>query len=82
MNDIARIDEGDDNNGRDDHDDLDDIEADNDNDTLGAEAEDSPALVADLALVDRFCDALWLEDGLARNTIDAYRRDLALLSRR
>ncbi len=27
-------------------------------------------------LVDTFCDALWLEDGLARNTIDAYRRDL------
>jgi len=36
---------------------------------------------ADLALVDRFCDALWLEDGLSRNTIDAYRRDLALLAR-
>jgi len=35
----------------------------------------------DLALVDRFCDALWLEDGLSRNTIDAYRRDLALLTR-
>jgi Cys-tRNA(Pro) deacylase len=33
----------------------------------------------DLSLVDRFCDALWLEDGLARNTIDAYRRDLVLL---
>lgn len=36
---------------------------------------------ADLALVDQFCDALWLEDGLSRNTIDAYRRDLALLAR-
>ena len=30
-----------------------------------------------LALIDEFCDALWLEDGLARNTLDAYRRDLA-----
>jgi integrase/recombinase XerD len=30
-------------------------------------------------LVDEFCDALWLEDGLARNTLDAYRRDLAQL---
>jgi len=39
------------------------------------------ALDEDLALVDRFCDALWLEDGLSRNTIDAYRRDLALLTR-
>lgn len=29
-------------------------------------------------LIDEFCDALWLEDGLARNTLDAYRRDLAL----
>jgi integrase/recombinase XerD len=33
------------------------------------------------ALLDAFCDALWLEDGLARNTIDAYRRDLTLLAR-
>ena len=28
------------------------------------------------ALIDEFCDALWLEDGLARNTLDAYRSDL------
>lgn len=26
--------------------------------------------------VDAFCDALWLEDGLSRNTLDSYRRDL------
>ena len=32
-------------------------------------------------LLDAFCDALWLEDGLARNTIDSYRRDLTLLAR-
>lgn len=31
-------------------------------------------------LLDEFCDALWLEDGLARNTIDSYRRDLALFA--
>ncbi|QEZ45731.1 site-specific tyrosine recombinase XerD [Cupriavidus oxalaticus] len=36
---------------------------------------------ADAALVSRFCDALWLEDGLSQNTIDAYRRDLTLLAR-
>lgn len=36
---------------------------------------------ADVAVVGRFCDALWLEDGLSRNTIDAYRRDLTLLAR-
>jgi len=29
--------------------------------------------------VDAFCDALLLEDGLARNTLLAYRRDLVLL---
>ncbi len=28
------------------------------------------------ALLDQFCDALWLEDGLARNTIASYRADL------
>ncbi len=34
----------------------------------------------DAALIDEFCDAVWLQDGLARNTLDAYRRDLRLLS--
>ena len=29
------------------------------------------------ALIDEFCDALWLEDGLARNTLESYRRDIA-----
>jgi len=29
------------------------------------------------SLIDEFCDALWLEDGLARNTLDSYRRDLS-----
>jgi len=32
-------------------------------------------------LLDSFCDALWLEDGLARNTLAAYRRDLAQFDR-
>jgi integrase/recombinase XerD len=27
-------------------------------------------------LIDDFCDALWLEDGLAKNTLEAYRRDV------
>ena len=27
--------------------------------------------------LDRFADGLWLEDGLARNTLESYRRDLA-----
>jgi integrase/recombinase XerD len=33
----------------------------------------------DATLIDTFCDALWLEDGLARNTLEAYRRDLELV---
>ena len=30
-------------------------------------------------MVDAFCDALWLEDGLAKNTLAAYRQDLGRL---
>lgn len=30
--------------------------------------------------IDRFVDALWLEDGLARRTLEAYRRDLRLFA--
>ena len=30
------------------------------------------------ALIDTFIDALWLEEGLARNSLAAYRRDLGL----
>jgi integrase/recombinase XerD len=32
------------------------------------------------ATIQFFCDALWLEDGLAKNTLEAYRRDLTLLA--
>lgn len=28
------------------------------------------------SIIDQFCDSLWLEDGLARNTLESYRRDL------
>ena len=30
--------------------------------------------------IDEFCDTVWLEDGLARNTLDAYRRDMQLFA--
>ena len=30
--------------------------------------------------IERFCDACWLEDGLAQNSLAAYRRDLFLLA--
>jgi integrase/recombinase XerD len=33
------------------------------------------------ALLDRFADGLWLEDGLARNTLESYRRDLRQFGR-
>ena len=32
------------------------------------------------ALLDEFSDALWLEEGLARNTLDSYRSDVAKLA--
>ena len=35
---------------------------------------------ADEQMVDAFCDALWLEDGLAKNTLESYRRDLSQLA--
>jgi integrase/recombinase XerD len=38
------------------------------------------ARVTDLAEIDNFCDALWLEDGLAKTTLDSYRSDLGQLS--
>ncbi len=31
-------------------------------------------------LLDEFCDAVWLEDGLAKNTLESYRRDLRLFA--
>ncbi|RZI41754.1 site-specific tyrosine recombinase XerD [Herbaspirillum sp. HC18] len=37
-------------------------------------------LTANQASIDEFCDTLWLEDGLAKNTLDAYRRDMSLFS--
>ena len=30
----------------------------------------------DAALIDAFCDQLWLQDGLAPTSIESYRRDL------
>ena len=34
----------------------------------------------DAALIDAFCDALWLEDGLSANTLASYRNDLKLFA--
>ncbi len=38
----------------------------------------TPQAQASEALAGAFVDALWLEEGLSRNTLDAYRRDLTL----
>ena len=35
----------------------------------------------DKDIIERFCDAIWLQEGLSVNTLDAYRRDLEGLSR-
>ena len=32
------------------------------------------------AEIDRFCDAMWLEEGLAKATLESYRTDLSLLA--
>jgi integrase/recombinase XerD len=36
---------------------------------------------ASAAAIDRFLDAIWIEEGLAANTLAAYRRDLTLVAR-
>jgi integrase/recombinase XerD len=47
----------------------------------GARAPGRPLRARALSepLLDAFCDALWLEDGLSKNTIAAYRSDLEQL---
>ncbi len=40
-----------------------------------------PKVEQDTLLIDRFCDALWLERGLSENTLSAYRSDLNSLAR-
>ena len=39
------------------------------------------AATVNLQLIDDFCDNLWLEQGLAKNSLDAYRRDMRLFAR-
>ncbi|MCK9194919.1 MAG: site-specific integrase, partial [Nevskia sp.] len=41
----------------------------------------SPLSPEDAAGIERFADHLWLEYGLAANTLASYRSDLTLLSR-
>lgn len=45
-----------------------------------ADAAPSRELMSSTASIDLFCDALWLENGLAKNSLEAYRRDLKLFA--
>jgi integrase/recombinase XerD len=50
----------------------------------GSRANEEDAVTAietSLEAIDRFADALWIEDGLSANTLSAYRRDLTLYAR-
>ncbi len=50
-------------------------------DAMAAEqAAAAPVARASATRIDEFCDTLWLEDGLAKNSLDAYRRDLQLFA--
>ena len=48
----------------------------------GLAEKSSPAQLAPASqeAIERFCDSCWLEDGLAQNSLTAYRRDLLLLA--
>ncbi|WP_150576221.1 site-specific tyrosine recombinase XerD [Pandoraea aquatica] len=48
--------------------------------TQVSEPISEPMLTRSTSLIDQFCDTIWLEDGLSRNTLDAYRRDLRLFA--
>ena len=49
--------------------------------TQGATAAIAALLDEAQMQIRQFCDALWLEDGLSKNTLEAYRRDLLQLAR-
>ena len=40
----------------------------------------SKKLIASMEAIDLFCDSCWLEDGLSKNSLSAYRRDLLLFA--
>ena len=49
--------------------------------SIEPELSDQPSLDPGTeATIDSFCDGLWLEEGLSKNTLEAYRRDLTLFA--
>lgn len=49
-------------------------------DSMPASLLSSPSAQPSQSSIDTFIDALWLEDGLSKNTLEAYRRDLSLFA--
>lgn len=49
--------------------------------TTAAKLQSQPVGSANLALVERYQDALWMERGLSQNSLAAYRRDLLMLAK-
>jgi integrase/recombinase XerD len=47
---------------------------------MSEKLETSPILKESQSQIDAFCDALWLEDGLAKNSLSAYRQDLLIFA--
>ena len=47
---------------------------------MNSTSQEGQASQASESSIDSFIDALWLEDGLSKNTLAAYRRDLSLFS--
>ena len=45
-------------------------------DVSDGDGADHPVVAAAASSIAAFCDAVWLEDGLAKNSLAAYRRDL------
>ncbi|WP_426110446.1 site-specific tyrosine recombinase XerD [Massilia sp. PWRC2] len=49
--------------------------------SAAAPAAAAAVATVNLGLIDAFCDNLWLEQGLAKASLEAYRRDLRLFAR-
>jgi integrase/recombinase XerD len=47
---------------------------------MSEKLETSSILKESQSQIDTFCDALWLEDGLAKNSLSAYRQDLIIFA--
>ena len=60
---------------------VDAMTADAKSERLNGAQQDGGGLDASAQTIDRFLDAAWMERGLSRNTLSAYRTDLLALAR-